>query len=206
MRPSNLSIALIVGIVGLFSQAIYYSISAYYSQAKPFKLAEEGWADLSQRVTDYPQTYISAIQVDLTSPQHEVRLEWSGPQAEEQETGPFHSSPGVGTGGDCNEYEESRRLDSCCTPKGEWQVEGFNDYLPSISECKHATWFHIPRQIALHSHVEVPFFPASHGCVRLNSHPAQLIHNNSVAGKTRVIVDGNWTPPPSQEVLMTEAR
>lgn len=196
MRSANLNIALLLGLLALVSQGVYYCAATYYSQEQPFETAEDGWADLSLRVDDYPETYISSIHVDLTSPEHGVRLKWSGPDAAGQDSGPFHSSPGVGMGGDCNNYEESRRLDSCCTPKGEWQVEGFNDYLRSVPECKHATWIHIPRQIALHSHTDVPAYPASHGCIRLEAFPAQLIHNNSIAAKTTVIVDGIWTQPP----------
>jgi hypothetical protein len=47
-----------------------------------------------------------------------------------------------------------------------------------------------------HKPLNVPDHPASMGCVRLNEHAAQLIHNNSLVGRTRVIVDGTWTPPP----------
>jgi hypothetical protein len=55
----------------------------------------------------------------------------------------------------------------------------------------------MPREIAFHSHSTVPEYAASHGCVRLSEHAAQLIHNNSVVGSTEVIVDGVWTPPPT---------
>ncbi|MDZ4658731.1 MAG: hypothetical protein SH868_14240 [Bythopirellula sp.] len=204
MRFSSLNIALMIGLLALVSQGIYHCANVYYSQEQPFATAEDGWAALSLRLNDYPETYIASIQVDLTSPKQSVRLNWLGPNAAEQNSGPFHSSPGVGVGGDCNEYEESRRTDSCCTPKGEWEVAGFNDYLPSVPECKHVTWFHIPREVALHSHPDVPAYPASHGCVRLESFPAQLIHNNSIAGKTKVIVDGTWTSPPNTVATATD--
>jgi hypothetical protein len=82
----------------------------------------------------------------------------------------------------------SRSCCSVCTPKGVWMVEGFGDFMPSAQGCKFVTWFHSSREIALHSHADVPDYPASRGCVRLSQHAAQLIHNNAVAGRTRVIV------------------
>jgi hypothetical protein len=72
-------------------------------------------ADLSLRNADYPSTYIAKIYVDLTSPNHWVRLNWSGSQAEGQETGPFHGSPGRGLGkNNCNDVAESNRTGSFC--------------------------------------------------------------------------------------------
>ena len=155
-------------------------------------------ADFSLRNSDYPNTFISSIHVDLTSPDHWVRLTWSGPQATSQETGPFHSSPGAGLGeNNCDDAAESNRNGSHCTPKGTMQVEALSDFLPSIPICRFATWFSLGRQIALHSHVDVPSYPASHGCVRLSEHAAQLIHNNVVIGRTQVIVGGTWTRGPT---------
>ena len=51
----------------------------------------------------------------------------------------------------------------------------------------------MPRAIAIHAHPNIPNYPASSGCVRLEEHAAKLIHNNSIAGVTQVIVDGTWT-------------
>lgn len=196
----------ILGLITLVSQLVYYKLTTPLSQAEPFSAAEDGDADMSLRLKDYSDTYISKVRVDLTSPEQQVQLEWSGPHAAEQDTGPFHSSPGIGVGCDCNDFEDSRREDTNCTPKGEWKVAGFNDFLPTVPYCLHVTWFHIPRQIALHSHPEVPEHPASHGCVRLEHYPAQLIHNNAIAGKTRVIVDGTWTPPPIAASLESDSQ
>jgi lipoprotein-anchoring transpeptidase ErfK/SrfK len=60
------------------------------------------------------------------------------------------------------------------------------------SHCRHVTWFQIARGIAFHYYPQVPNYPASHGCVRLNEHAAQLIHNNAKIGATEVIVSGRW--------------
>ncbi len=158
------------------------------------ELYADGAADMSLRNADFPGTYISRIDVDLTSPQQYVRLTWSGPLAARQETGPFHSSPGAGTGSnDCDDMAECNREDSNCTPKGEFSVEAFSDYMKSHPEARFVTWFLSSRAIALHSYPNVPYYPASHGCVRLNEHAAQLIHNNSLMGKTKVTVGGTWT-------------
>lgn len=157
-------------------------------------LYADGAADMSLRNADFPNTYISRIDVDLTSPTQYVRLTWTGPQAGRQTTGPFHSSTGAGTGrNDCNDVRESNRVDSNCTPKGEFSVEAFSDYMRSYPNCHFVTWFWASRGIAFHSHAQVPNYPASHGCVRLSERAAQLIHNNSLMGKTKVVVDGLWT-------------
>lgn len=150
-------------------------------------------ASLALRNPDYPNTYIIAISVDLSSPNHWVRLSWTGSHAGEMRSGPFHSSPGAGTGANnCDDETESRREGSNCTPKGGRTVEGFSDNLGSHPSCRFVTWFDRSRGIAFHSHTDVPNYPASHGCVRLAEEIAQLIHNNAVAGKTTVTVGGTW--------------
>jgi hypothetical protein len=168
-------------------------IDAYIEPAVQLTLEQTATTDTSLRNEDYPRTYISSIRVDLTSPNHWVRLTWSGPDAASQETGPFHSSPGRGLGtNDCDDEAESNRVDSNCTPKGTMRVQGFSNTMPTYSHCRFVTWFLIPRGIAFHSYPSVPNYPASHGCVRLNEHAAQLIHNNSKIGETEVIVGGRW--------------
>jgi lipoprotein-anchoring transpeptidase ErfK/SrfK len=72
------------------------------------------------------------------------------------------------------------------------QVQGFSDSMPMYSHCRYVTWFQIARGIAFHYYPTVPNYPASHGCVRLNAHTAQLIHNNAKIGATEVKVQGKW--------------
>ncbi len=154
-----------------------------------------GGVDLSLRNADFPSTHISQIDVDLTSPNHWVRLVWTGQRAADQPVGPFHSSPGVGvTGIDCNDPVESNKDGSNCTPKGRFVVAALGEYLESFPECKFVTVIDFAREIALHSHWDVPDHPASHGCIRLGEYAAQLIHNNSIVGETETIVHGKWTP------------
>lgn len=169
--------------------------------------AEDGYADMSLRNGDFPNTFISEIHADLTSPNHGVRLVWSGPKASAQDSGPFHSAPGKGTGeNDCNDLAESCSSRSNCTPKGTWKVQAFSNHMSSAKPFKFVTWFNTNREIGFHSHPEVPDHPVSMGCVRLDEHAAQLIHNNSIAGRTKVIVDGTWSPPPDSQGALDVGR
>lgn len=185
-----LAVALVALCLQLRSNAV---LIAQPNNDDPFPAAENGAANLSLRTADYPDTHICSIHVDLTSPHHWVTLAWFGPLASKKEMGPFHSSPGKGLGdNNCDDNEESNRWGSNCTPKGLMHVEGFNDFVPSAPECLFVTWINVPREIAFHSNSNVPDYPASHGCIRLNEHAAQLIHNNSISGKTEVVIDGTW--------------
>ena len=154
----------------------------------------------SQRNSDFPNTYIAQISVRLEDPDHPVTLAWAGPNADSQETGPFHSSPGAGLRGlNCDDPATSRRSGSTCTPKGTYMVTGFASQLNSHPEATDVTWFVPARGIALHYYPSVPDYAASHGCVRLESRRvARLIRHNSLANITQVIVDGTWTQPSHQ--------
>lgn len=200
MDRGTFKVLAMLGFVLAFGVAGGFILGRYYSPGRvenPFvAIADAGGADMSRRVPGFPETFIKEIKVDLTGPDHWVTLVWSGPQAASQTGGPYHSSPGRGTGRDCNNLAESQRDGSCCTPKGVRYVEGFNEYLPSRPECKFVTWFHLTREIAFHSSDTVPNFPSSYGCVRVEEEVAQLIHNNSLKGQTRIQVDGEWNPPP----------
>lgn len=153
-----------------------------------------------QRNSDFPNTYIQTISVRLEDPDHPVRLTWTGPNASAQQTGPFRSSPGAGVRGlNCDDGATSRRSGSNCTPKGTFKVTGFAPHLNSHPEATNVTWFVPARGIAMHFYPSVPTFPASHGCVRLETKRiAQLLQDNSRAGITSVVVDGTWTKPARQ--------
>jgi len=152
------------------------------------------------RNSDFPNTYIQQISVQLDDPDHPVALAWVGPQAAVQEIGLFRSSPGAGLKGlNCNDTATSRRSGSRCTPKGVFVVSGFQDHFDSDSRATYVTWFVRERGIALHYYPSVPKYPASHGCVRLESkRAAQIIQNNSRVGCTKVVIDGIWTRPAKQ--------
>jgi L,D-transpeptidase catalytic domain len=152
------------------------------------------------RNSDFPNTYIDQISVQLDDPDHSVTLTWIGPQAAAQETGPFRSSPGAGLKGfNCDDATTSRRSGSKCTPKGTFKVSGFQAQLNSDSRATYVTWFARARGIALHYFPSVPKYPASHGCVRLESKRiAELIQSNCRVGLTNVVIDGTWTKPSKQ--------
>ncbi len=152
------------------------------------------------RVASYPSTFISQIDVVLTAPS-EVRLTWVGPDAKSQPAGPFKASVGSGCGtNDCNDEIESNCLNSECTPKGTHYVEQMMDNLKRSPACRFATFINRKRAIALHSHTSVPDHPSSNGCIRLEIYPAQLIHNNSVVKKTKVVVEGTWKAPATEKI------
>lgn len=163
-----------------------------YAAANP----EEPGILPSHRIRDFPNTYIGRIHLDLTSPNHWVRLTWVGSEAAGQDIGPFHSSPGAGWGtNDCNDPVESNCLDSRCTPKGLRKVEGFEDHLKDTPRHRYVTWIDIRRAIGFHSSSTIPQIPASAGCVRVEPYAARLIHDNSIVGKTEILIDGTWTNP-----------
>ena len=103
------------------------------------------------RNSDFPNTFISEIDVSLDDPDHEVTLVWKGPNAKAQKTGPFKSSPGAGVMGmDCNDEKTSQTNGSLCTPKGTKTVESLLDRLSDDEHAVHVTMFDNARAIALH--------------------------------------------------------
>ena len=151
------------------------------------------------RNSNFPETYIKEISVKLDDPDHALTLKWTGPQAADQDSGPFRSCPGAGSKGlNCDVVATSRRSGSKCTPKGTFAVS-FQSRLNSDSRATYVTWFVRERGIALHYFPSVPKYAASHGCVRLEKKSvAQLIQSNSRIGLTNVVIDGTWTKPPKQ--------
>jgi hypothetical protein len=165
-----------------------------------FRVRQQRSTTYPMRNDDFPETYIEQISVSLDDPDHSLTLTWTGPNADGQETGPFRTSPGAGLKGlNCDNETTSRRSGSKCTPKGTYPVQGFQYQLNSDARAKYVTWFMQRRGIALHYFPSVPKYPASHGCVRIEStRVAQLIRYNSKVGDTQVVVSGTWTKPPRQ--------
>jgi len=152
------------------------------------------------RNDDFPETYIQQVSVSLDDPDHSLTLTWTGPKADSQKTGPFRTSPGAGLRGlNCDDDATSRRSGSKCTPKGSYQVQGFQQRLNSDSRATYVTWFVQSRGVALHYFPSVPEYAASHGCVRIELvDVARLIQDNSIVADTQVVVSGTWTKPPKQ--------
>jgi hypothetical protein len=150
----------------------------------------------SMRSADFPETYISRIHLDLTSPNHFVQLTWQGPRASAQDRGPFRSCPGRGWGdNNCGDPVESNCPGSNCTPIGLRKVEGHQEHLESSPTYRYVTLIDSRRAIGFHAHDSLPPYPDSQGCVRLTPAAARLIYDNSIAGKTEILVDGAWTNP-----------
>jgi hypothetical protein len=161
--------------------------------------AHVGYAfNLSMRNPDFPRTYITEIHINLSAPTNGVRIHWTGSLADVAPTGPWRFTPGRGTDGfDCDDVGQSNTTGSRCTPKGVFKVAGFTDHLEETPYCLYGTWvIHEPRFIAIHSHPDLPVFPASSGCIRMSYETAKLIHNNSLAGVTLVSISGTWQRPP----------
>ncbi len=153
----------------------------------------------NQRNVDFPNTHISRIHLDLSSPHHWVRLTWTGAAAAGQDGGPFRSSPGAGAGtNDCDDPIESNCPNSLCTPKGVRKVEGFADHLKDSPIHRFVTWIDIRRAIGFHSCPQVEPVPASAGCVRLEPYAARLIYDNAIKGTTAIVIDGTWTNPSEE--------
>ncbi len=154
----------------------------------------------SRKNPQFPETYIERIHLDLTSPNQYVDLKWKGTGASAMETGPFRSSTGAGWGSnDCNDPIESNAPNSLCTPKGVRKVEGFLDNLRSRPDCRYVTLIDKARAIGFHSYDFVPPYPDSMGCVRLKPEVARLIHDNSIAGTTEIVIDGTWSRAGNEE-------
>jgi hypothetical protein len=143
-------------------------------------------------VKDYPHTYISHIDVDLTS--QKITLTWSGRNAGSGSKGPFHSSPGAGIcGKNCDNQATSTTPATDCTPKvTNTPVTGHTCRFKKYPEATYVTFFS-RNGIALHYYPYVPHYPASHGCVRIKSeYVAQLIYDNTRIYKTTITVSGTW--------------
>lgn len=168
-------------------------------KATPAKSASRAAAQ-PLRNADFPRTYIKSIHVSLNDPDHWMTLTWTGPQAAQQEKGPFRTSPGAGAKGlNCDNTATSRRSGTKCTPKGTHTVEGFQARLNSDSRATFVTWFVRWRGIAFHYFPSVPAYAASHGCVRIEAkRVAQLLQENSRIDLTKVVIDGTWTKPARQ--------
>jgi hypothetical protein len=147
----------------------------------------------STQFSDFPDTYIRDVSVDLTSPDHNVKLTWAGPNAAKGSKGPFHSSPGAGCCDlDCDDVTTSNKDGSRCTPKGgPFKIHSYGCAMSAYPEATDVSYFSRPG-IALHFYPSVPNYPASHGCVRLGAGAAQLIYDNSRKDVTDVTVSGTW--------------
>ncbi len=147
------------------------------------------------RFADFPATYISRVDVDLTA--QAIRLTWTGPTVTSRPVGPYNCSTGVGINGtncyNCDDIAVSNSTGTNCTPKGSFTITGHASSLPSYPEALFVSFFVPARGVAFHYYPNVPSSPASHGCVRLHLYPAILLFNNVRTSITTVNVSGTWS-------------
>lgn len=146
-------------------------------------------------------TYITSIEVNLWT--QELSLEWTGPLADEKPVGPFRCSPGAGLRGvDCDDVATSKTPNTNCTPKGSFPVLGYMNSFPAFPSATYVTLFQsVARGIALHYYPSVPRYPASSGCVRIESEAIarEIFHHSreqSQLNPTMVVVRGELRPDP----------
>ncbi|MDN3556273.1 eCIS core domain-containing protein [Halomonas maura] len=147
---------------------------------------------------DFPDTYISQVNVSLTD--QRVTLDWTGPNVAEAERivrrvtgdGIINCSTGAGVRGEtsCNDTGHSTRSGSCCTPIGSFTLGGQSCVTPKL-KLQNFSGFQ-RAGIGLHYYSEVPRHPASHGCVRLHWGASKIIFDSARPGHTTVAVSGRY--------------
>ena len=141
------------------------------------------------------ETYISKVVVNLWK--HELTLEWSGPDAAYQPKGPYACTPGRGKPNcNCDDIVTSRTADTDCTPKGTWDILGYQRRFEAYPEAEWVTQFqNLSRGIALHYYPRTPAWPASHGCIRIRDKSvAKLIYDRTEGRRSVVVVEGELRP------------
>jgi hypothetical protein len=150
----------------------------------------------SLRNPGYPQVYIEAIHVDVTSSCQCVTLTWSNASLSR---GPFRCSTGKGLGyNDCNDPVESNCIGSECTPKGEHVVKHISTEGDPRYPYQHHVVLDLRRAISIHPHNYVPRYPVSQGCIRMLPRDAKYIHNNCISGLSKVVISGEWSSPSAE--------
>lgn len=152
----------------------------------------------STKVPGFPDPHISRIDIDLGNLTSGLSITWSRPTAVTRAmASTFPISPGAGLCTTCcDNRAASRAAGSLCTPKGNFQVDGFRCRLSTAAWARNATFFaaNIRSGIAVHSG-PLPSYPASHGCVRTSALGSAIVYDNSRRNTTSVHVGGTWDGP-----------
>lgn len=153
----------------------------------------------STQPLDFPETYISKINVSLTN--QKVTLDWTGPSVAEAERnvlaatgdGVINCSTGAGVTGQpsCNDTEHSKSSGSCCTPKGTFTLGAQSCVTPRLG-LENFSGFQRDG-VGFHFFSPVPSHPASHGCVRLHRGASKIIFDSARSNVTTVEVSGSYT-------------
>ena len=152
----------------------------------------------STQPLDFPETYISSINVSLTN--QRVTLGWTGPSSDEAEEivrrvtgdGIINCTTGAGVRGEtsCNDVQHSNVGGSCCTPIGSFTL-GAQQCVTSRLHLENFSQFGRPG-VGFHFYDPVPAHPASHGCVRLHRGASKIIYDSARSGSTTVNVSGSF--------------
>lgn len=155
--------------------------------------------------TDFPNTRIERIDIDLGNLTTGMTLTWLNPAGLTLPTGGFPISPGAGRCcRDCDDPATSTTSGSLCTPKGNWRMQRKGCVLSTASWAINPTYFS-RAGIAIHAG-PLPGYPASHGCVRTTEEASAIIHDNTAYSRrfaadesrgltdrrTEVVVTGTW--------------
>jgi hypothetical protein len=153
----------------------------------------------STQPRDFPETYISQINVSLTN--QRVTLDWTGPSVAEAEQivqdvtgdGVINCSTGAGVDGQtsCNDVEHSKSGGSCCTPIGTFTLGAQSCVTPRLG-LQNFSGFQ-RAGVGFHYYSSVPRHPASHGCVRLHRGASKIIFDSARSNVTTVVVSGSYT-------------
>jgi len=160
----------------------------------------------STQVSDFPQTYIKKVSIDLGLYENGMKIHWNRSTKETRALpSSFNISPGAGLCNlCCDDRKTSQDEGSLCTPKGNSEITRNACELGNTSWAKNASYFESGDSrggIAIHSGYKghVPSFPASHGCVRTTNEGSAVVHDNSSASAyrkdpepTKVKVSGTW--------------
>jgi hypothetical protein len=152
----------------------------------------------STQPQDFPDTYISQINVSLTN--QRVTLDWTGPSVTEAEEmvqrvtgdGVINCSTGAGVTGQasCNNEAHSISGGSCCTPIGTFTLGAQSCVTPRLG-LQNFSGFQ-RSGVGFHYYPSVPSHPASHGCVRLHRGASRIIFDSARSGHTSVVVSGSF--------------
>jgi Domain of unknown function (DUF4157) len=166
----------------------------------PAPVGPRGWQPgricgrASRRNVDFPDTYIRTVRINLSALGNGLRIEWANPRGTIA-TGPYPFSPGAGLCcNDCDDVTVSQTRGSLCTPKGAHPVTSVSDNRCALGghpTARNPTYFQ-RAGVAIHSG-NLPGFPASHGCARTRLGASEIIHDNSIAGRTVIDVTGTWS-------------
>ena len=152
----------------------------------------------STQPRDFPDTYISQINVSLTN--QRVTLDWTGPSVAEAEEivqrvtgdGVINCSTGAGVTGQtsCNNEAHSTNDGSCCTPIGTFTLGAQSCVTPKLG-LENFSGFQ-RAGVGFHYYHSVPSHPASHGCVRLHRGASKIIFDSARPNHTTVVVSGSF--------------